>query len=87
MEPHVDFLLVIFASLIAGMIGGCLVSVRFFWRWLEEFERAFQRDEAVFARVVRQFYYDDPILAHSVWKKVHPGIAPPWHQDPGGKET
>lgn len=78
-----EFVLLLVSSLIAGGLGGGLVSARLFSKWADRFVRTFQNDEAVFARVVRQFYQDDPVLTHGVWKKVFPDIVPPWHRKEG----
>ena len=85
METFADFFLIA-CSTIAGGIAGCLTAAHLLRRW-ENFMRAFQRDEAIFARVVRQFYQDDPVLTHGVWKKVYPDVVPPWHQEAARKEN
>jgi vacuolar-type H+-ATPase subunit F/Vma7 len=79
-ERMTDSLIVTGFSLL-GFVIGYVFAHRQVRQWTEQVTRKIQEDEAVYARVVRQFYFDNPVLTNGVWKQVNPKITPPWHKE------
>lgn len=68
-----------------GIIIGCgmafILSFILGAKERESFMRRLANDESFFAKVVRKHYQEDPIGATALWKRVHPTVIPPWHQE------
>ncbi len=80
-HPVPGGILVALGSFLTGYFF-CNLKFVAYAQWIT---RKVQEDDAVFAKVIRQLYDDDPVLANGAWKKAHPKVSPPWHKQPEGQ--